>query len=80
MPPDRVVVPAMATTQSPFRRTFMRMRSRNPASTIPPAVRHMGTWTSTTPHVRESRRQVERSGESARIVWAGLDLLTSRAE
>ena len=80
VPPERVVVPAMATTQSPRRSIFLRMRIRSPASTIPSAVRQRGTLTATTPHASESLLHVDSSGVSAKIGACGRDLETSRAE
>ena len=80
VPPDRVVVPEIATTQSPRRSIFLRMRIRSPASTIPSAVRHLGTTTAETPQASDSRRQVDSSGVSAKIGACGRDLETSRAE
>jgi len=80
VPPDRVVVPDIATTQSPRRSIFLLIRIRSPASTIPSAVRQRGTTTADTPHASDSRRHVDSKGVSAKIGACGRDLETSRAE
>ena len=80
VPPALVVVPAMATTQSPRRTSFLWRSCWIPSSTMRSAVRQWGTTTGVTPQAMVSRRQVESSGVRAMIGAEGRALLASRAE